>query len=100
MGYHLEKISGIKHPMKNIQISGKIEGKKSVPNAFRKHCVAYLCDETGKILLNLWRNQVDQVDEGDIIYLLGAFTKKEKRGLTLNTWEEKIHKEKPKIFGK
>src|SRR3990172_7203752 len=100
MPYRLVKISDIKHPMQNLQITGKIEGMKPVPSGFRRHHIAYLCDDTGNILLNLWRNQTEQVEDGDTIYLLGAFTKKEKQGVTLSTWEEKIHKEKPKIFGK
>lgn len=86
--------------MKNLQITGHIESKKPLPSAYRRHYIAYLCDDTGKIILNLWRDQVDQIKDGDTIYLLGAFTQKEKRGLTISTWEEKIHKEKPKIFGK
>ena len=100
MLYRLVKISDITHPMKNLQIAGKIEDKKPQPSPFRRHHTAYLCDDTGKILLNLWRDQVDQVKDGDTIYLLGAFTKKEKFGVTLSTWEEKIHKKKPIVFGK
>ena len=100
MRYRLVKISEIKHPMKNLQITGKIEGKTPQPSPFRRHYTVHLCDDSGKILLNLWRDQVDQVKDGDTIYLLGAFTKKEKQGVTLSTWEEKVHKEKPIIFGK
>jgi len=100
MNYTTVKVEEIKHPMKNFQIMGKIEGKKPVPSPFRRHYISYLYDDTGKILLNLWRDQVDQVEDGDTIYLLGAFTQKGKQGVTLSTWEEKIHKDKPKIFGK
>jgi len=100
MLYRLVKISDIRHPMKNLQVTGIIEGKRPVPSGLIKHHVAYLCDDTGKILLNLWRDQTDQVEDGDTVYLLGGFTKKGKPGLTLSTWEDKIHKEKPKIFGK
>ena len=85
--------------MKNLQVTGKIENKKPSPGSLRRHYTAYMCDETGKIMLNLWRDQVDQIENGDTIYLLGAFTQKGKRGMTLSTWEEKINKDKPKIFG-
>jgi len=100
MASHPVKISQIKHKMINIQVTGKIEGKRLLYNLSRKHAVAFLTDETGRILINLWRDQVDQVEDGDTVYLIGAFTKKVKGGLTLSTWEERIQKEKPKIFGK
>lgn len=99
MHYTTVKIAEIKHPMKNFQVMGKIENKKGRTDSLRRHYTAYMHDETGKVMINLWRNQVDQVNDGDTIYLLGAFTQKGKRGMTVSTWEEKIFKERPKIFG-
>ena len=99
MQYTTVKIAEIKHPMKNFQVMGKIENKKGRTDSLRRHYTAFMYDDTGKVMINLWRNQVDQVNDGDTIYLLGAFTQKGKRGMTVSTWEEKIFKERPKIFG-
>jgi hypothetical protein len=93
------KISDIKHPMKNIRVTGKMGDKRTILNPHKKRAVAFLSDGTGRILLNLWREQVDQVKEGDTVYLMYAFTKKGVRGMTLSTWEEVIQKKKPRNFG-
>jgi len=93
------KIMEIKQKMQNIQVMGKVKQKRVLNNPFRKHCTVRLYDETGEITLHLWRDQTEQVDDGDVIYLIGAFTKTKGKVTTLSSWEEKIHKEKPKIFG-
>ena len=94
------KIKDIIHKMEGLQVTGKISGKRIVPTHTKKHAVANLSDETGKILLNLWKDQVDQVKDGDTVYLLAAYTKKEMGSKSLSTREEKIHTVKPAIFDK
>ena len=93
------KILEIKHKMINIQVMGKVRQKRIRNHPNKKHCTVKLYDESGEITLHLWRDQTEQVNDGDEIYLIGAFTKFEERVTTLSSWEEKIHKEKPKIFG-
>ena len=86
--------------MEGLQVTGKISRKRIIPTNSKKHAVAYLSDDTGEILLNLWREQVNQVKNGDTVYLLAAFTKKELGSKSLSTWEGKINTVKPAIFDK
>ena len=46
-----------------------------------------LQDDTGSIILNLWRDQVDQCQVGDIVKVVYAFVRPYKGILELNTGE-------------
>jgi len=59
-------------------------------STWREHALSTLEDETGSMLLNLWRDQIDQVQVGDKIFLKAAFAKSHKGSYQLSTWEEKI----------
>jgi len=84
------KINQIKYPAKEIEVEGVIEKKEEAINPRVRHYRAVISDETGKIGLDLWREQIDQVDVGDRILLKYAFTKRIKRRVMLNTWEPTI----------
>ena len=52
------------------------------------HAVATLEDHTGRVSLNLWRQQVDQVDVGDVIRIKDGFTRIWDDRLEVSTWQD------------
>jgi len=86
------KITEIKKKIgENFEVEGTITRKeKTLRGMYREHALCTLEDETGYILLNLWRDQINQVDVGDSVQLKSAYTKKYKGSYQLSTWEEKI----------
>jgi len=89
----LVKIRKIKHKMENVEVIGEVVHFRDDPRRTMKHAIAILSDETGRIGMDLWRDQVAQVKVGDTIHLFYAFTHTRKGRVLLNTWEEKIKKE-------
>ena len=75
-----------------VEIIGEVKEKKLIPFTKVPLARVYLSDDTGTIILNLWRDQVNQVEVGDFIHLKNAFTEKYKRVFVLNTWEKVIEK--------
>jgi len=74
------KIKDVKPGMRSITLIGKVIEKGKPSEVFTKfgpaiHTTAILQDDTGKILLNLWRNQVSAVQVGDTVKIEGAFSK-------------------------
>ena len=62
---------------------------------YREHALAWLIDGSGEIRMNLWRDQIEQVQAGDMAHLKAAFTKRHKGTvLELSTWEDRIEVEK------
>ncbi|MCS7385118.1 MAG: OB-fold nucleic acid binding domain-containing protein [archaeon GB-1867-005] len=84
------KIKDLKPGMKNLTIEGLIIKKWDVPRLTKRLAKAILRDETGEIILNLWREQADQVNVGDYIRVIEAFVKSYKGILELNTWKDII----------
>lgn len=84
------KIGTIKGNMKNMNILGTIENIKNEPKPHRRHAIAIIRDDTGKIRLTLWNDQVDQVKEGDRVLVPDAFVKKDAGRICLQTWASKI----------
>jgi len=85
------KIKDVKHGPGQFEIEGSIIKKQeTMKSKWRKHAIAIFEDDTGKIPLNLWREQVDQVNIGDRILLRGAFCKFSKGIKQLSTWEDTI----------
>ena len=70
------------------------------PRPYKKHAIVQISDETGKIWLALWRNQVDQVKVGDIIVLINAFTRPDEGKFAIQTWQEVIPKVSSSEFEK
>jgi len=89
---NLVKIGEIKGKMTRLNIIGKVELKENEPRPYKRHAVAQISDETGKIWLVLWRGQVDQVDIGDTILLFNAFTRPDGGRYAVQTWQEVISK--------
>lgn len=93
---NLVKIGDIrKRKMYHLNVIGKVEMMKNEPRAYKKHATAIISDETGKIRLVLWRDQVDQVKVGDTIMLLDAFTRHNRGRFSIETWQEVISKVSP-----
>lgn len=85
----LLKVKDIKRGMNNITIVLKIvsiDKEKVVMTRYGESRVANALgeDETGKIKLTLWRNQIDMIKEGDTVKLTGAFVKEFRGELSLN----------------
>ena len=74
----ITKIENISPGMRNLEVEGVISEKSAsrfVQTRFGDAAVstAILKDETGSIILNLWRDQIEQVKEGDTMTVdLGA----------------------------
>lgn len=81
------KIIDIKGRMKGIEITGKVTEKtQPIVKRYKNYAQAMIEDETGKIAINLWRDQVKQVNEGDYIRVKDAFTQRYYGNLTISTW--------------
>jgi len=83
------KIAEIKPGMDGINIVGRVVQvgqRRIVETRFGKASVAtaILEDESGRVLLNLWRHQIDLVKEGDVIRVENAFTRVYKGKIELN----------------
>jgi ssDNA-binding replication factor A large subunit len=82
--------------MKGLRVEGLITHKSSLDGRSRSsaHALATIADETGEVLLNLWRDQLEQVETGDDVILKDAFSRNFKGKLELSLWGpiEKIQK--------
>lgn len=92
---NITKIGDIRRKKTNLTVVGKVELKRNEPTPWKKHAIAQISDETGKIWLSLWREQIGQVNVGDTILLTNAFIRTDKGRTTLNTWNEVILKINP-----
>jgi len=86
------KIGDIKPTMKNMNIVGKITSLKNEPKPRKRHAIATIQDDSGKMRLSLWNEQVDQVKEGDTVLVPGAFVKKDGGRVCIQTWTPQIKK--------
>ena len=81
------RIVDLKPHMENVTIIAKVVTKSPVIDIkTKKYCSAIIRDETGEIKLNLWRDQVEQVKEGDLIRVTGAFVHVRMGVKQLSTW--------------
>lgn len=88
----ITKIKDLKHRMEYITVVGRVVMKSAVTElGGKKYASAIIEDETGKIKLNLWRDQVSQVEEGDLIKISKAFVHQRNGGRQLSTWEKIEH---------
>ena len=89
------KIGTIKGKMTNLNVVGRVDLIMNQPKPDRKFAMAQISDETGKIWLALWRDQVDQVKEGDTILIVNAFTRPVRKKPAIQTWQHFIPKVSP-----
>lgn len=84
------KIKELKLGMSNISLKAKVidvSEPRTVRTKFgyqTKVATATIEDETGRISLTLWGNQVDEVGEGDTITITGGYIKEFGGELQLN----------------
>ncbi len=83
------KIGQIHSKMEGVTVSGRITYigiKTIVETRFGEAAVARaaLEDDTGKIALNLWREQIDLVKEGDLVRIENGFVRTYRDQLELN----------------
>jgi len=83
------KVKEIGRGMNNITIVLKIVSKSKERIVMTKYGESRVAtavgeDETGRINLTLWRDQIDMVNEGDVIKLIGAFVTEFRGQLSLN----------------
>lgn len=86
------KIGTIKGTMKNMNVLGRITSVKNEPKPRKRHAIATIADDTGKMRLSLWNDQVDQVQEGDTVLVPDAFVKKDGGRVCIQTWAIMIQK--------
>jgi ssDNA-binding replication factor A large subunit len=81
------KIKDLKSNMRNLTLIVKVVEKSQVVERRQKrYASAIVEDETGRIKLNLWREQVDQVKEGDVIRIPKAFIHIKGSTVQISTW--------------
>jgi len=83
------KISQIRPDSRGIELTGKIISIGDVRNVQTRYgparvAQATLKDETGSIVLNLWRDQVDLVRIGDTVRIRNAFVRTFRDRMELN----------------
>ena len=72
------KISEIKENDRNINVMGKVKSisKSKNVNTSRgeaRVAEAVIEDESGSIILNLWNEQIDMVNEGDYVEIVNGY---------------------------
>ena len=83
------KINEIKRGMSGISVEGEVTDK-SEPRRVRTRygprsvCDATLEDETGRIRLSLWQEQIDTVNTGDRIKISAAYVTESRNELQPN----------------
>jgi len=83
------KIKDLKPKMQNLTLIAEVVEKSGVEmrgHPRKRYASAIIEDETGRIKLNLWREQVDQVKEGDVIQIPKAFVHIRGRSVQVSTW--------------
>lgn len=83
------KIKDIRAGMDGITVTGcltKMGEKREVETRFGKALTVatLLEDDTGRIILNLWRDQIDLVKVGDIVRIENGFVRTFRDQLELN----------------
>jgi len=81
-------IKNLKPAMKNLEIFGTVIKIENISTSYRTLAKAIIQDDSGKIILNLWGDQVNQCKIGDTIKITNAYTRSRFRILELNTWEK------------
>ena len=82
-------IAQVKDGDRNLILAGRItqvSASRNIQTRFgpAKIATATFEDESGKISINLWRNQIDLVKEGDVIRIENAFVRTFGGDLELN----------------
>lgn len=86
---YIMKIKDLKPHMRNLTLIVKVVSKSDVAMFNGKeYASAMVEDETGKIKLNLWREQVEQAKVGETIKITGAFAHVRAKALQISSWSK------------
>jgi len=80
------KIKDLNPRMRNVVIEAEVKSKEIVTVSSKPLAKALIKDDTGEIVLNLWRDQIDQVKVGDRIVVREGFVRLWNGKPELNTW--------------
>jgi len=81
------KIKDLKPHMENITLVGRVLSvTQPIEINMKKYAYAVLEDGSGEIGLNLWREQVAQVEEGDLVKIKDAFVHVKRGVKQISTW--------------
>ena len=89
-------IAEAKNAGKDISLEAKIEEKgeaRTVKTKYgeKKVCDSYIVDETGRMKLSLWEEDIEKVKNGDTVSVQGAYT---------TTWQNEVQLNVPQKNGK
>lgn len=86
---NITKIKDLKPHMQYLTLIVKVVSKSDVAMFNGKeYASAIVEDETGKIKLNLWRDQVEQVKVGETLKVTGVFAHIRAKALQISTWSK------------
>jgi len=75
--------------MQNLEVVGRVVEKTPSANYNGKlYCKATIEDDTGKVQVNLWREQVNQLQVGDQVRIPNAFSHRKGKSLQISTWSD------------
>ena len=82
-------IADAKNQRSDINVEGTIEDKGEPRTVNTKYgetqvCDAYLSDETGRIKLSLWGEDIEKVNNGDKVSIQGGYTTTFRNEVQLN----------------
>ena len=85
----ITKIKDLKLHMRNLTLIVKVISKSDVAVYYGdERASAIVEDETGKIKVNLWHDQVEQTKVGKTIRITGAFVHGRSKYLQISTWSK------------
>ena len=78
-----------KNKRSDISLEGKIEEKGEARTVNTKYgetqvCDSYLVDESGRIKLSLWEEDIEKIKNGDTVSIQGAYTTTFRNEVQLN----------------
>ncbi len=80
-------IGDLKPGMDNLTVIGKVTNKSLIVEIrMKKYASVIIEDKTGRIKLNLWRQQVSQAEKGDVIRVLQGFVHVRSNVVQLSSW--------------
>ena len=82
-------IEEAKNQRSDISLEGRIEEKGEARTVNTKYgetqvCDSYIADETGRIKLTLWGEDIEKVNNGDTVSIQGAYTTTFRNEVQLN----------------
>jgi len=88
------KIADIKDGMHGVTVQGQVVEVRTIGEVNTKYGMVFLAtavleDESGRIVLNLWKDQINLVKVGDIVQVKVSYVVKYEDQLTLNVWGNK-----------